>query len=188
MENFELVENPETTYKVCGKCKESKTILPNFSVHFRKDRNRRTISVNCKECVKTNSANWYKTNKHTEDYKKKSNQLKIKAKENGTANQWAKDRYAKYKKIVFDYYGNKCSCCGENHIEFLTIEHTLHNGKEHRATKRSTIYKDIIDKGFPEDLTLFCSNCNFATRYGNECPHQVEKFKNNLLVFKEKLK
>jgi len=187
MENFETVENPETTYKICSKCKENKTILPNFSISFRKDRNRRTISSNCKACKSKTSKQWHSNNKNTELFKTKSKQRILKNKQTGKSNRWAKDLYNKYKKIVFDYYGNICSCCGESHLEFLTIEHTLHNGKQHRKTKKSRIYKDIIDKGFPEDLTLFCSNCNFATRYGNACPHQVEKYKNNVLVFKEKL-
>lgn len=184
MENFELITSPEITYKVCGECKQNKTIIPNFSIHFRKDRNRRTIASHCKECVSKKSKIWHENNKHTEEYKNKEKIRQLKYRENGRANNLAKTRYHKYKKVVFDYYGNKCSCCGETFIEFLTIEHVLHDGQEHRLRKRSGIYKDIIDQGFPDKYTLFCSNCNFATRYGKPCPHnKVENINRKVLPF-----
>ena len=74
-----------------------------------------------------------------------------------------------------DAYGNCCSCCGETIPEFLTLEHKRHDGKAHRAIlKQSTvIYLDLRRRGWPkDDYTIFCMNCNFATRYGKPCPHQ----------------
>lgn len=186
MENFELIKDPEHTLKLCTKCGELKSVVPNFSIYFRKDRNRRTISSFCKSCAAKNTYNYTQQNKDKVEFKEKRKKLDKKRTLSGINSTLAKDRYKKYKKIVFDNYGNVCSCCGETEIAFLTIEHTLHNGKQHRVSKKSAIYKDIIDKGFPSDLTLFCSNCNFATRYGQPCPHQVKNHKNNLLIFNKK--
>jgi len=172
MENFDLVRDPEHTLKLCGGCKQEKFIVPNFSVIFRKTRNRRTIASHCKECMRRKSKLWHDAHRHTAEYKARSKEYSKQRVLDGSGNKWAKERYQKFKDIVFSHYGNVCSCCGESTVEFLTIEHTLHNGKQHRATKKSGIYRDIVNKGFPSDLTLFCANCNFATRYGNACPHK----------------
>lgn len=172
MENFELIADPEHTLKLCGGCKQEKYIKPNFTVTFRKDRNRRTIASHCKECVNKKSKIWHDARRHTDEYKANAKRYSKQRVLDGSGNKWAKERYRKFKSIVFNHYGNLCSCCGEDTVDFLTIEHTLHDGKQHRATKKSGIYKDIVDRGFPSDLTLFCANCNFATRYGNACPHK----------------
>jgi predicted restriction endonuclease len=80
----------------------------------------------------------------------------------------------KLKKVVVAAYGGKCSCCGEDRIEFLTVEHQHHDGTAHRKRvgAGAGMYRDLIKRGFPQDgLTLFCWNCQMATRYGDECPH-----------------
>src|ERR1700686_4807799 len=33
---------------------------------------------------------------------------------------------------IISNYGGKCECCGEDHIEFLTIDHINQNGAEDR--------------------------------------------------------
>lgn len=77
--------------------------------------------------------------------------------------------------IVMDHYGGKCVCCGENIIEFLTIDHINNDGYVHRKIigKCSLIlYNWIIKNNFPKDLQILCYNCNMAKgRYG-VCPHQ----------------
>jgi hypothetical protein len=71
-------------------------------------------------------------------------------------------------------YGGECTCCGETEIAFLTLEHINGGGRAHRAIKDSLgIYREVIKAGFPPEYTVLCMNCNFARRYGKECPHQT---------------
>jgi hypothetical protein len=81
--------------------------------------------------------------------------------------------HQRYKRQVIDAYGGHCFCCGENELRFLTLEHTLRNGKTHRQIK-GVFYLSLIRRGFPKDegLAVLCMNCNWATRLGDKCPHQ----------------
>lgn len=83
------------------------------------------------------------------------------------------------KSIVIDYYSNnknKCVCCGENHFEFLTIDHINGGGLAHRRKIKTTgggmFYRWLIQNDFPIGYQVMCWNCNWAKwRYG-KCPHQ----------------
>lgn len=77
---------------------------------------------------------------------------------------------------VINAYGGKCVCCGETEERFLTLEHTWHDGAEHRKAGKK-VYQDLRGKGFPQDkgLTIMCWNCNMATRYGEPCPHKEKE-------------
>lgn len=77
-----------------------------------------------------------------------------------------------YKKYVLGQLGGFCFCCGENEIDFLTLEHLKGDGNVHRASGKH-IYLDVIKEGFPKDrYGVLCMNCNFARRFGKKCPHQ----------------
>jgi hypothetical protein len=81
----------------------------------------------------------------------------------------------KLKRKVIEAYGGKCSCCGETRIEFLTVEHVNHDGAAHRKLvgAGAGMYRDLLRRGCPKDgFTVFCWNCQMATRYGDECPHK----------------
>jgi hypothetical protein len=68
-----------------------------------------------------------------------------------------------------------CKCCGEKHIEFLSLDHIDGNGSEHRKTlpfKGSYIYLWVRKNNFPSIFQVLCFNCNFAKRVDNICPHQ----------------
>lgn len=74
-------------------------------------------------------------------------------------------------------YGGGCACCGEMAYEFLTLDHVNRDGAQHRRTVGSTkqVYMDLKRRGWPKDgYRLLCMNCNFATRYGDPCPHELE--------------
>jgi hypothetical protein len=79
---------------------------------------------------------------------------------------------------LIEAYGGKCSCCGESHYAFLTIEHINHDGKldGQKFGRGTQFYRHLRRLGWPkEGLTLFCMNCNWATRYGSLCPHRQMK-------------
>lgn len=81
-------------------------------------------------------------------------------------------------------YGNACACCGETRHAFLALDHVNRDGKAHRlslgksgghAGRTPSVYSDLKRRGWPKDgYRILCHNCNFATRYGNPCPHTTE--------------
>ncbi len=80
--------------------------------------------------------------------------------------------------VVLNHYGGKCTCCGEDRLEFLTIDHINGGGCEHRRSLGSKgvgsrFYKWIEDN-FPEDLQVLCFNCNCAKGAYGYCPHEKE--------------
>jgi len=79
-------------------------------------------------------------------------------------------------KIVVHHYGNQCSCCGEEQILFLQLDHIDGDGNKHRKRINkygSTFFKWIIDNNFPNNFKLLCANCNTGRyRNGGICPHQ----------------
>lgn len=88
----------------------------------------------------------------------------------------ARERNLEKRKIVFGHYGNKCTCCGESQLEFLTMDHINNDGakfrKENNIPGGYTTYIWIIKNNFPNDLQILCWNCNVAKmRYG-KCPHR----------------
>lgn len=82
------------------------------------------------------------------------------------------------KNKVFNYYGNKCQCCGEDFPPFLCIDHINGDGAAIRRANgkgRSgggDFYIRIVKAGFPSDLQLLCHNCNFAKGTKLTCPCQ----------------
>lgn len=69
-----------------------------------------------------------------------------------------------------------CACCGEQHTEFLVIDHVGGGGSQHRKNLgASTIYTWLKQKGYPDGFRVLCHNCNFAIRFGDPCPHEREK-------------
>ena len=90
-------------------------------------------------------------------------------------------RNQEIKKIVLTRYSNgklSCSCCGENHLQFLTIEHINGDGGRHRKElKRGGVnfYKWLLAKSengvLPEGYEVLCFNCNFALGHWGKCPH-----------------
>lgn len=82
---------------------------------------------------------------------------------------------SKKKEIVYNHYGNMCSCCGETERLFLSIDHINNDGYQNRK-KGINLYIDIIDRGFPNDLQILCMNCNTGKARNNGiCPH-VSKY------------
>jgi len=77
---------------------------------------------------------------------------------------YKRDKIRELRSIVLAHYGSKCAICGENHIEFLTIDHIYGGGNQHRKKIRGGTdgYNWIIKNGFPNDLQILCWNCNFA--------------------------
>lgn len=80
---------------------------------------------------------------------------------------------------VFEHYGNKCACCGEDESCFLAIDHIDGGGNEHRKNigkAGSGFYKWLINNNFPEGFQILCHNCNMGKHLNNGiCPHIKNK-------------
>ncbi len=99
----------------------------------------------------------------------------------------AKERRRRLKQAAFSAYGGaKCTCCGDEHLEFLSIDHIAGDGAEHRekllaefgwksnrsAMCGSTFYAWLKKQGYPPGFRVLCMNCNFSIAKFGYCPHQ----------------
>jgi hypothetical protein len=91
-----------------------------------------------------------------------------------------KSKYHQLRSEMFDAYGHACTCCGEAHREFLTLEHLKGGGTKHRRAAGGTyqILLALKASGWPkDDYTVLCMNCNWAERWGDPCPHKTNGIK-----------
>jgi hypothetical protein len=86
---------------------------------------------------------------------------------------------AKFKKIIFEFFDNKCSCCSETEPMFLTVDHINNDGHIARKVDKTggsnfyrVLAKSIEAGNIPPDLQLLCRNCNWGKHVnGGVCPH-----------------
>lgn len=81
---------------------------------------------------------------------------------------------------VLEYYSDGilcCACCGEAHIEFMTLDHINGDGKEHRAKvgHGPAMYRWIIANDYPPMFEVLCHNCNWSKGIRGYCPHERER-------------
>jgi hypothetical protein len=99
-------------------------------------------------------------------------------------NRYNRNRQRKIKLEMIEAYGGKCCCCGEEHFEFLCIDHIYtdgsieRNSKEHRGrlvNGGSALYRYLKKMGWPKDrYRLLCNNCNWSRAVFGYCPHQTQ--------------
>ena len=98
----------------------------------------------------------------------------------------AKERRQRYRLQVIEMYGGKCECCGEDHPEFLALDHRAGGGNKYRRITNEiksgrgntdiSMYKWLIDQKKPVAfLRLMCHNCNLSRAFYGYCPHESEK-------------
>lgn len=95
-------------------------------------------------------------------------------------------RRLKLKREALDAYGGSCACCGEQHMAFLTLDHTNNDGAAHRRALGlvreraggATMYNTLKKLGWPTHppLRVLCYNCNCGRRAnGGVCPHEAAR-------------
>lgn len=98
----------------------------------------------------------------------------------GKLQEQAKARQVALKTAAFAAYGGaQCACCGESHIEFLSVDHINGGGSLHRQAIRTapaghragSIYKWLKDNEYPLGFRVLCMNCNCAIGWHGFCPH-----------------
>ena len=146
--------------KKCPKGKLDKPIADFF-----KNKNKKLgVGSNCKSCAYEYNTQW-----------RLKNLKKFSA-------YYHKEKYRKYgreyrkrdREIVFNHYGNKCSCpqCPETNPLFFTIDHKNNDGYTYPKALRQNLYRWIIQNNFPTDLQILCYNCNCGKYRNNSiCPH-----------------
>ena len=91
-------------------------------------------------------------------------------------NAYNRENHRKLKLAVVRYYGGACACCGDEHTEFLAIDHIEGGGNRHRASlgTGASFYRWLVREGFPEGFRVLCHNCNMAIGQHGASPHQLE--------------
>ena len=101
-----------------------------------------------------------------------------------------KEHRARDKLEIFTIYSKRlsnseipiCNCCGEDKIDFLTIDHI--EGKKQMDSDKNivslgynskmssySLYKWILNNNFPDGFQILCTNCNCAKGVFGICPH-----------------
>jgi hypothetical protein len=74
----------------------------------------------------------------------------------------------------------KCSCCGETHVEFLTIDHIkgYKNSPDYKKVRRRSgteFYVWLKNNNYPTGYRILCFNCNMSLGIWGYCPHNKNK-------------
>lgn len=81
----------------------------------------------------------------------------------------------KVKQETFAAYGGaSCTCCGENIVEFLDLDHINGGGNQERKLlgTGTKFYRKLRIRGFPPGYQVLCANCNRGKSVCGECPHK----------------
>ena len=149
---------------------------------------------NCKNCSKIEVKNWLKKhpekisiyNKLCKEWRKNNPEKKKQADKKyreehsksvkNKQRQWYLENskrcleksaklWKEAKKVVLNYYGNKCIECGERNIQILDINHKNGGGIKHVKSLGGgarSLYKNIIKNNFPSEYNILCVNHNWA--------------------------
>lgn len=93
-------------------------------------------------------------------------------------NKRARKYNEELKLLIFNKYGGaRCQCCGETHLDFLTIDHINGNGKKHRESLGGgghSVYRWLKKNNYPPGFRVLCFNCNFGMHVNKGiCPHKT---------------
>lgn len=90
-----------------------------------------------------------------------------------------KHRYIELKRVVMEKYGYdgiRCSCCGEDEYNFLTIDHIYGQIGIPQKDKKAgqNLYHYLKKNPLSDQFQILCYNCNLAKGARGECPHKSE--------------
>jgi len=128
-----------------------------------------------------------KDKKDAEYYKKNRESILEKGRQRYADNKTEEQLRSRKKRFVLklevlSHYSEQgeaiCACCGENEIEFLSIDHINGGGlKERKKIGRSgwSFYLWLKSNNFPEGYRVLCHNCNQSYGQFGYCPHEAKK-------------
>ena len=89
---------------------------------------------------------------------------------------WTNRTRVRLRERIFAIYGQKCACCGESNLRFLTLDHVKNDGAEHRRSYGGYIkgtYVEAIKFPDPSRFQVLCWNCNMGKMHNHGiCPHK----------------
>lgn len=92
---------------------------------------------------------------------------------------YSRKRQRKLRLSALGHYSEgqiKCRCCGEEHLEFLAIDHIGGGGGAHRKElKGMRLYQWLKNQDYPKGFQVLCHNCNQSLGAYGYCPHQESK-------------
>lgn len=94
---------------------------------------------------------------------------------------YVKIYYQKLKIDVLSHYSYgvpECFCCGEDRIEFLSVDHIDGGGNKHRkeiGRNGARFYLWLRQNNFPPGYRVLCHNCNQSFGLFGYCPHEIER-------------
>lgn len=150
---FTDVESAARAFQVALADKERLGIKP--APHVVTEYQRKWLESN-KERTRRYSGNWREANR---DY----------------IRQKAREQIRQIRLEVIRAYGGHCVCCGEDTMEFLSIDHVNNDGAQERRAIGSgpNFYRSLKKRGFPRDgYRLLCLNCNLSRGFFGYCPHE----------------
>ena len=129
---------------------------------------------------------WYQKNKKRIAARHAAYYQKNKARFQQRTGKWKKEHAGRVaelnkalrerlRRIVIEHYSNgkvRCACCGEEHIEFLTIDHVGGGGNKHRKEINNELYGWLRRNGYPKGFQVLCTNCNCCLGLRGYCPHK----------------
>ncbi len=123
---------------------------------------------------------WYHT--HKQQAREHNKKYRLEHKEH--VKEYRKMINAKVKREVLGHYSSdrmSCACCGEGHIEFLSIDHINNDGAQQRKAfvGARSIYWWLKAREFPNGYRVLCYNCNLSLGHHGYCPHQIKEEKSN---------
>jgi len=184
-----------TNTHVCKRCQNPSLVLTDFTPDKRNKTGRQAI---CRQCTREIRAEKHNANRQKGlcfcgDLPAPDSSMCLRHQKTAREQHqrlmqdpvWAANLSAKFKRKRFDikmesfqaYGGPVCTCCGEAHIEFLTIDHIHGNGgvpRNARHRKGEGLYRWLKKEGWPEGFRVLCMNCNFAHGHAGYCPHERE--------------
>jgi hypothetical protein len=149
--------------KVCRACDENKLLGEFWNNKGRKDGK----DSYCIPCRSSMNKKWSNDNK---EWKRK----------------YGREYNKKVKHEVIEAYGGECACCGEDKIEFMSIDHIdggrhgkisgrqLRKSGEHGGVGRH-LYTWLRQQKYPEGFRVLCHNCNQSKGMFGYCPHEKTK-------------
>lgn len=77
------------------------------------------------------------------------------------------------------YGGPVCTCCGEEEVKFLSLDHINGGGNRHRKQtgcgSGRVFYRWLKKHGYPPGFQVLCFNCNMSKGFYGECPHVTRR-------------
>lgn len=132
----------------------------------------------CTECLNAYMKTWRK------NYESSPARVAYKAERKANPNWVEKERkrgrdYWKNLRhlALMAYGGYKCACCGETESKFLTLDHAMNDGSEHRkmiGNRGAGIFSWLKKHNYPAGFQVLCFNCNCGRALNKGvCPHET---------------